>query len=120
MGIKSRFNSIIVLIFLVLVIVSFYTKRVNRGVLDDQETSRSNEEKNSSLSRCDLFSGKWVFDKNSTSLYSGLNCSFMDEGMACEKFGRKNLNYKYWRWQPHHCELPRSLSLSLKHIHILK
>lgn len=68
----------------------------------------------------DLFSGKWVFDKNSTSLYSGLNCSFMDEGMACEKFGRKNLNYKYWRWQPHHCELPRSLSLSLKHIHILK
>ncbi|KAL2901893.1 Protein trichome birefringence-like 34 [Bienertia sinuspersici] len=31
----------------------------------------------------------------------------MSDQLACEKFGRKDLSYQYWRWQPHHCDLPR-------------
>ncbi|GAB4857322.1 hypothetical protein Ancab_015230 [Ancistrocladus abbreviatus] len=58
-------------------------------------------------SQCDLFSGKWVFDNESYPLYKEGQCSFMSDQLACEKYGRKNLSYQYWRWQPHHCDLPR-------------
>lgn len=61
-----------------------------------------------SLASCDLFSGKWVYDNESYGpSYRDQNCAYMDDGMACEKFGRKDLKYQYWRWQPHQCDLPR-------------
>ncbi|XP_057472466.1 protein trichome birefringence-like 34 [Actinidia eriantha] len=31
----------------------------------------------------------------------------MFDDLACEKYGRKDLNYQHWRWQPHGCDLPR-------------
>ena len=67
-----------------------------------------------SISGCDLFSGKWVFDNKSFPMYKEQDCSFIDDGIACEKFGRKDLKYQHWRWQPRDCDLPRSLS----HIHM--
>ncbi|KAG5530076.1 hypothetical protein RHGRI_030443 [Rhododendron griersonianum] len=60
--------------------------------------------------KCNLFVGKWVYDDSNSSNYPSYKtqeCSFMDDGMACEKFGRKDLNYQHWRWQPHDCDLPR-------------
>lgn len=65
-----------------------------------------------SKSECNLFSGKWVFDNTSYPLYKEKDCKFMSDQLACNKFGRENLSYQYWRWQPHHCDLPRSLSFS--------
>lgn len=58
---------------------------------------------------CNLFSGKWVYDNTSNNLppYRDQKCTFMDDGLACEKYGRTNLTYQYWRWQPHACNLPR-------------
>ncbi|XP_068642475.1 protein trichome birefringence-like 34 isoform X2 [Aristolochia californica] len=56
---------------------------------------------------CDLSSGRWVFDNVSYPLYSERKCSFMSDQLACEKFGRANLRYQNWRWQPHDCNLPR-------------
>ncbi|KAF3628511.1 Protein trichome birefringence-like 34, partial [Capsicum annuum] len=63
-----------------------------------------------SLSSCNFFSGKWVFDSRSHTIYSGSNCSFtsfLDDGMACQNYGRKDVNNLYWKWQPHDCDLPR-------------
>ncbi|PNY02114.1 hypothetical protein L195_g025419 [Trifolium pratense] len=31
----------------------------------------------------------------------------MSDQLACEKFGRKDLDYQNWRWKPHQCDLPR-------------
>ncbi|XP_026440184.1 protein trichome birefringence-like 34 isoform X2 [Papaver somniferum] len=31
----------------------------------------------------------------------------MSDQLACEKFGRKDLSYQNWRWQPDQCDLPR-------------
>ncbi|XP_031284896.1 protein trichome birefringence-like 34 isoform X2 [Pistacia vera] len=31
----------------------------------------------------------------------------MSDQLACGKFGRKDLSYQFWRWQPHQCDLPR-------------
>lgn len=59
------------------------------------------------LPTCDLFSGRWVFDNDSNAMYGDEQCSFMLGDYACEKYGRKDLRYRNWRWQPHHCDIPR-------------
>ncbi|XP_019162593.1 PREDICTED: protein trichome birefringence-like 34 [Ipomoea nil] len=61
----------------------------------------------SSSTKCDLFSGKWVYDNKSYPLYKEQECTFMSDQLACQKFGRKDLDYQHWRWQPDHCDLPR-------------
>ncbi|XP_076914028.1 protein trichome birefringence-like 34 [Bidens hawaiensis] len=61
----------------------------------------------SSHSECNLFSGKWVFDNKSYPLYKEKECKFMSDQLACNKFGREDLSYQYWRWQPNQCDLPR-------------
>ncbi|CAD6270843.1 unnamed protein product [Miscanthus lutarioriparius] len=40
-------------------------------------------------------------------LYSGLKCAFIFPEVACDKYGRKDVMYQLWRWQPHGCDLPR-------------
>lgn len=65
--------------------------------------------KNGPISGCNLFSGKWVHDNVSYPLYKERQCSLIgDQFTACEKYGRKDTNYQNWRWQPHHCDIPRS------------
>ena len=56
---------------------------------------------------CDLFSGKWIYDDVSRPLCDEERCSFMIGDYACKKYGRKEFEYQKWRWQPHHCDLPR-------------
>ena len=88
----------------------FYTASENKNLGYDQKPRNSTY---GLFQSCNLFMGKWVYDNESYPHYRDRECSFMDDGMACEKFGRKDLNYQHWRWQPHDCDLPRSLSLSL-------
>ncbi|XP_065853601.1 protein trichome birefringence-like 34 isoform X2 [Euphorbia lathyris] len=33
-------------------------------------------------------------------------CRFMSDQLACQKFGRMDLRYQNWRWQPDQCDLP--------------
>ncbi|KAM3274117.1 hypothetical protein ACQJBY_043351 [Aegilops geniculata] len=56
---------------------------------------------------CNWSVGRWVYDNASQPLYSGLNCSFIFDEVACEKYGRNDTRYQYWRWQPDGCDLPR-------------
>lgn len=103
MGIQLSFQLLVVIITAVLVLTVL---SMSRGIgqapkLVEKQTQIS------SLSSCNFYSGKWVFDNQSRPLYNGTNCSFMDDGMACQKFGRKNLDYLYWKWQPNDCDLPR-------------
>ncbi|CAA7056027.1 unnamed protein product [Microthlaspi erraticum] len=55
---------------------------------------------------CDVFDGDWVWDE-SYPLYQSKDCRFLDIGFRCSEFGRSNLSYTHWRWQPRHCDLPR-------------
>lgn len=63
--------------------------------------------------KCDLFSGRWVYDNVTYPLYKEKECKFMSDQLACEKYGRPELSYQHWRWQPHHCDLPRYTFISL-------
>ncbi|VVB12826.1 unnamed protein product [Arabis nemorensis] len=56
---------------------------------------------------CDVFSGKWVFDNSSYPLHKESECPYMSDQLACQKHGRTDLEYQYWRWQPHACNLKR-------------
>lgn len=102
-GLKNRFNSILTMsIALIIVLTIFITMRNG-----DQAEILAMEAKESSAGTCDLFSGQWVYDNTTYPLYSESGCKFMSDQSACEKFGRRDLKYQNWRWQPHGCDLPR-------------
>jgi len=56
---------------------------------------------------CNWSTGRWVYDNLSRPLYSGLKCSFIFPELSCDKYGRKDVMYQHWRWQPYGCDLPR-------------
>ncbi|XP_068667560.1 protein trichome birefringence-like 33 [Aristolochia californica] len=56
---------------------------------------------------CDVFYGKWVRDELSRPIYEESECPYMIPQLTCQKFGRPDKAYQYWRWQPHGCSLPR-------------
>ncbi|KAL3531649.1 hypothetical protein ACH5RR_005170 [Cinchona calisaya] len=103
--IRLRLHSLVGFLCTALVICAFYyLSGDGRAPFLEDKTTRRN-----SFSRCNLFTGKWVYDNESSSypLYKEGQCSFMVDDFACEKFGRKDLNYQHWRWQPNDCDLPR-------------
>lgn len=80
---------------------------------DDVNEEEAEMKVKNMLESCDLFNGSWVYDNKTRPLYKEKECSFMADDYSCEKFGRKDFEYQFWRWQPHACDLPRfSLSLS--------
>ncbi|MBA0833407.1 hypothetical protein Goarm_017724 [Gossypium armourianum] len=103
-GIKSSFRSLVALLFAFLVVAAIYLRQSNEQVFQ-----HANGRTHDAISSggCNLFSGKWVYDNKSYPLYKERECTFMSDQLACEKFGRKDLNYQFWRWQPHQCDLPR-------------
>ncbi|KAL6893823.1 hypothetical protein ACP4OV_007921 [Aristida adscensionis] len=56
---------------------------------------------------CNMSSGRWVYDEAAYPLYKESACKFMSDQSACQKFGRTDLRYQHWKWQPHGCDLPR-------------
>ncbi|OIT29632.1 protein trichome birefringence-like 35, partial [Nicotiana attenuata] len=59
------------------------------------------------LETCNYTSGKWVFDNTSHPLYNESDCPYTSDQVACQKYGRPDLDYQYLRWQPHNCNLKR-------------
>lgn len=112
-GIRNTFYCFIAILISTLLVVTTICLRQDRGQL----SQKINAPSDSSSSKCDLFSGKWVFDNESYPLYKEQQCTFMSDELACEKFGRKDLSYQNWRRKPHqYCDLPRSLfSLPIPH-----
>ncbi|KAK6943188.1 Trichome birefringence-like, N-terminal domain [Dillenia turbinata] len=119
-GIRNRFSLLVSFLVAMLVTAAVYQTRDSVVSSDDLTTTEENtadsaqeNSTDSSQQHCDYFSGKWVFDNQSHPLYKGPNCSFMFEEFACEKYGRKDLEYENWRWQPEHCNIPRFDALRL-------
>ncbi|KAL3617454.1 hypothetical protein CASFOL_037775 [Castilleja foliolosa] len=116
---KSHYLAAIFLIALVTSAI-YLTGDENRDILQKQSSQQKqsnfsingeietrNKEGLNAISECNLFSGKWVFDNKSYPLYDENRCSFMLDDYACRKYGRTDLKYQQWRWQPNECNLPR-------------
>ncbi|KAI7998222.1 Protein trichome birefringence-like 8 [Camellia lanceoleosa] len=56
---------------------------------------------------CDYSNGKWVWDETYALQFYSEDCPFLDPGFRCQQSGRRDLDYRKWRWQPHGCDLPR-------------
>ncbi|KAL0338142.1 UNVERIFIED_CONTAM: protein trichome birefringence-like 34 [Sesamum angustifolium] len=82
--------------------INYWNVVKKQVTVGEEQTAHSD----SSPAGCDFFAGRWVYDNISYPLYKGRECSFMEDGFACEKYGRKDLKYQHWRWQPHNCDLP--------------
>jgi hypothetical protein len=67
--------------------------------------------------QCNLSVGRWVYDNTSQPLYSGRNCSFILDEVACEKYGQNDTKYQHWRWQPDGCDLQRYALLVFTTVH---
>ncbi|KAL5720913.1 Protein trichome birefringence-like 34 [Ranunculus cassubicifolius] len=97
-GLRGLFHALIALLVAGLVFATVYATKKNGLIMEDIKTSNG---------KCNMFEGKWVFNNVSYPLYSEKQCSYMSDQLACEKFGRKDLSYQNWRWQPNQCDLPR-------------
>ncbi|KAL2484884.1 Protein trichome birefringence-like 34 [Abeliophyllum distichum] len=107
-AVRCSFHSLIALLVVALIVGAIYLTAESRQLIEGDDAVVHEISGNDSLSSgCDLFSGKWVFDNETYPLYKDEECTFMSDQLACGKFGRKDLSYQYWRWQPHHCDLPR-------------
>nr|XP_017245490.1 PREDICTED: protein trichome birefringence-like 34 [Daucus carota subsp. sativus] len=104
--IRHSLQSSVAFLIAVFVIAVIYFAWKNGG-LYDTSTSKWSADQNYSSESCNLFSGKWVFDNESYPLYREEECTFVYDENACQMFGRKDLNYQHWRWQPHRCNLKR-------------
>lgn len=62
---------------------------------------------NTSLGGCDFSNGRWVWDESYSLQSYTENCQFLDPGFRCNRNGRKDGDYRKWRWQPKGCDLPR-------------
>jgi len=60
----------------------------------------------SSRARRDIFSGDWVPDPDAP-YYTNDTCSVIHEHYDCIKYGKPDLGFVKWRWQPDGCDLPR-------------
>ncbi|KAL6138937.1 hypothetical protein ACLB2K_064215 [Fragaria x ananassa] len=104
-SIRSSLHSLIAVLVATLLVGTVYlTQEYAVQFLEDSTSSTVVRTTGYS---CNLFSGKWVFDNQSYPLYKGLQCTYMSDQLACEKFGRKDLSFQNWRWQPHQCNLSR-------------
>ncbi|CAN8287300.1 unnamed protein product [Cochlearia groenlandica] len=109
LGIKASFHTIVAVLVAGTILTAVLLSRngipketSQNDVVSDVENGGEDSGK-----ECNLFKGKWISDNKSKPLYKEEECKFMSDQLACEKFGRKDLSYRLWRWQPHTCDLPK-------------
>ncbi|KAF5189503.1 trichome birefringence-like [Thalictrum thalictroides] len=107
-GFRSLFQALVAVLVAGIIFATIcFTKKNGMMIVEDIKISNKRSEEELILNKCNMFDGKWVFDNVSYPLYYENQCAYMSDQLACEKFGRKDLSYQNWRWQPHHCNLPR-------------
>ncbi|KAL3717003.1 hypothetical protein ACJRO7_008563 [Eucalyptus globulus] len=106
-GVRSSFHSLVALLVASVVVAVLSLARDGSRFRPLPDDGASLQSAAGATTSCDLFSGRWVYNNASYPLYEEKQCTFVSDQVACEKFGRKDLGYRHWRWQPHGCDIPR-------------
>ncbi|RZS25528.1 hypothetical protein BHM03_00058741, partial [Ensete ventricosum] len=90
-----------------------------KEILTAEETTpgaRATEEGNvvKEKNKCDMFDGRWVYDRERYPLYRSHWCPFLADQVSCQRNGRPDSDYEHWRWQPSGCDLPRIVQAGFK------
>lgn len=105
-----------VLAFIILIISSLViSKLINQISPFDRQLlmfrlgflSHNNSKTWSSSSECDYSYGRWIWDETRLLESYDENCLFLDPGFRCHQNGRMDEEFRWWRWQPYGCDLPR-------------
>ncbi|OEL35613.1 Protein trichome birefringence-like 9, partial [Dichanthelium oligosanthes] len=67
----------------------------------------SGTEHDSAGSECDYSDGRWVRNNDTNVTAYTEDCPFLDPGFRCMRNGRRDSSFRYWRWQPRRCHLPK-------------
>ncbi|GAB4849407.1 Protein trichome birefringence-like 31 [Ancistrocladus abbreviatus] len=76
----------------------------------------SNGYEDEDIEDCNVFEGKWVWDNETHPLYTEESCPYLVKQVSCQRNGRPDSLYQFWRWQPNECNLPRFNALRLLEI----
>ncbi|MCO5597070.1 hypothetical protein L7F22_051144 [Adiantum nelumboides] len=60
---------------------------------------------NFSVGGCNIWRGDWIPHPDGPA-YTNATCQYIQENQNCIKLGKPDLEFLYWRWKPHDCELP--------------
>lgn len=110
-----RFRHLVGLFLVAVVVAALYLAndtKLKAVQVTSKEEQIPRKKHGTPTSRCDYFSGRWVYDNVTYPLYKESQCSFIEDIFACERNGRVELGYQNWRWQPHHCDIPRLLTIA--------
>ncbi|XP_062213209.1 xylan O-acetyltransferase 14-like [Phragmites australis] len=116
-GLRGQLNSFVLLVLLLFVVLAVsVTTEIGNGAKPQAPTTvppaddtgaGDDAGRGDQVGECDMSSGRWVYDDVAYPLYKESACKFMSDQASCEKFGRTDLKYQHWRWQPYGCNLPR-------------
>lgn len=85
---------------------SRYEQEELSWLADNDDEINMVQGRHASLRRCDLTSGKWVYDQTYP-LYDPSTCPYLSTAVKCQKNGRPDSDYEKWRWKPDGCTIPR-------------
>lgn len=81
-------------------------ENVRLNSTDFESKVEVNESWVKTMSKCDIFYGKWVREDLNPSYKPG-SCPYIDEPFNCYLNGRPDNGFEKYTWRPNHCSIPR-------------
>lgn len=87
-------------------LVDYYVAASIQLQPNDSSLRLSEYDKNEKKS-CNIFDGKWVYDRKASPLYDQTKCPFLSDQVSCRRNGRRDFGYEKLNWEVTGCKVPR-------------
>ncbi|KAK6938311.1 PC-Esterase [Dillenia turbinata] len=97
---------ITIILVLVMTYAYSYLFPISHPMISSYATIPIINNSSNTQSQCNVFEGSWVKDETYP-LYHASQCPFVEQGFNCLANGRKDGDYRKWRWKPRNCDIPK-------------